>query len=179
MFAAEDCVLSLPAALVAWPVGLSPKARAKSATGTNSYGRVPSAQYCCRASNTSARQPSPIVPETELVRSITDSYLCKASGLNRQACRARQDRVCKDDLVMYPLVLLGGDLLEEVRNAFAVGQLEAHPAEERQHLLPRSMEHHVPCSSASLRLSSTTITQSQASCGATPGTDTLSRTAAL
>ena len=45
----------------------------------------------------------------------------------------------------HALVLLGGDLLQEVRDALAAGQLEAQAREEGQHTLARAMEHHVAC----------------------------------
>lgn len=43
------------------------------------------------------------------------------------------------------LVLGGGDLLQEVGNALALGQLEAKPREEGQYLITRPMKHHMPC----------------------------------
>ncbi len=46
---------------------------------------------------------------------------------------------------VHLLVLGGGDLLQEVGNALALGQPEAQPREEGQHLLARPMKHHMPC----------------------------------
>ena len=45
----------------------------------------------------------------------------------------------------HTLVLLGGDLLQEVRDALAPRQLEAQAREEGQHLLARAVEHHMAC----------------------------------
>ena len=51
-------------------------------------------------------------------------------------------------MVVYLLVILGGDLLQEVRHALPLWAAEATGLKEVHHILPGPMEHNAPCSRA-------------------------------